>query len=81
VSKKEQKTDNDSKSYIKYAGGLWGERASGGKGVIHNAPCSGTFFSELQPSWVIAWKSHNGTVLSAEKKAVLKNIIDMNIDI
>jgi hypothetical protein len=38
------------------------------------------FFSELQPSRQIARKSHNGTVLSAEKKVVLKNIIDMNID-
>jgi hypothetical protein len=39
------------------------------------------FFSELQPSWLIARKSHNGIVLSTEKKAVLKNIIDMNIDL
>jgi hypothetical protein len=39
------------------------------------------FFSELQPSGLIARKSHNGTVLSAEKKAVLKKIIGMNIDL
>jgi hypothetical protein len=39
------------------------------------------FFSELQPSGLIARKSHNGTVLSAEKKIVLQNIIDMNIDL
>jgi hypothetical protein len=38
-------------------------------------------FSELQPSRLIARKSHNGTVLGAEKKAVLKNIVDMNTDL
>jgi hypothetical protein len=39
------------------------------------------FFSELQPSRLIARKSHNGTVLSAERKAVLKIFIVMNIDL
>jgi hypothetical protein len=39
------------------------------------------FFSELQPTRLVARKSQNGTVLSAEKKAVLKDIIDMNIDL
>jgi hypothetical protein len=36
---------------------------------------------QLQPSGLIARKSHKGTVLSAEKKVMLKNIIDMNIDL
>jgi hypothetical protein len=58
-----------------------GERASGGKGVVRNTLCSGKFFSERQPSGRIARKSHNGTILSAEKKVALKNSIDMNIDL
>jgi hypothetical protein len=49
--------------------------------LAHHAVAHRLFFSELQPSGLIARKSHNGTVLSAEKKVVLKNIIDMNIDL
>jgi hypothetical protein len=55
-------------------------RAGRGLYAAHHAVAL-VFFSELQPSGLIARKSHNGTVLSAEKKVVLKNIIDMNIDL
>jgi hypothetical protein len=54
-------------------------REGGCRGAHHAVAL--LFFSELQPSRLIARKSHNGTILSAEKKAVLKNIINMNIDL
>jgi hypothetical protein len=55
-------------------------RAGRGLYVAHHAVAL-VFFSELQPSGLIALKSHNSTVLSAVEKVVLKSIIVMNIDL